>query len=115
MSIEFGNRLKKVRTNRNLTQKQLAESIGVNQKQYQHWERDRAEPSFDKLQKLSYVLGINIEWLLFGNGKAVPKEKKISDLLSRIQLFLKDNPQAVPLMQKTFELFMSEYKGRNGK
>jgi transcriptional regulator with XRE-family HTH domain len=116
MNIQFGKRLKKARKSKNLTQKQLAESIGVNQKQYQHWERGRAEPSFDKVKRLSYMLGINVEWLLYGNGKLIAKNgEKASDLLRMIQLFLKDNPQALPMLQKMFELFISEYKTMRGK
>ena len=71
MNVKFGNRLKKARKSKNLTQKQLAESIGINQKQYQHWERGRAEPSFDKVKRLSYVLEADIEWLLYGSGKLI--------------------------------------------
>ena len=116
MNVRFGNRLKKARKAKNLTQKQLAESIGINQKQYQHWERGRAEPSFDKVQRLSYILGINIEWLLYGNGKLVANNgKKNTDFLRMIQLFLKDNPQAFPMLQKMFELFISEYNAMRGK
>ena len=115
MSIKFGSRLKKARKAKNLTQKQLAESIGINQKQYQHWERGRAEPSFDRVKRLSYVLEADIEWLLFGNGKLITNNgKKKSDLFRRIELFLQDNPQAFPMTEKIFELFISEYKAKRG-
>jgi transcriptional regulator with XRE-family HTH domain len=94
-----------------LTQKQLAVSIGVKQKQYQHWERGRAEPSIDNIQRLAFVLGVNIEWLLYGgNGSFVSKEDKVSNLLRRIKLFLHDNPQAFNVTQKMFELLVSSYK-----
>ena len=113
MNVKFGNRLKKARKAKKLTQKQLAESIGINQKQYQHWEAGRAEPSFDKVKRLSYVLEADIEWLLFGNGKLITNNgKKINDLFRRIELFLQDNPQAFPMTEKIFELFISEYGKR---
>ncbi len=111
MSIEFGNRLKKSRTSHKLTQKQLAESIGVKQKQYQHWERGRAEPSIDKIQRLAYVLAVRVEWLLYGENEGfMSKEDKVSNLLRRIELFLHDNPQAFNVTQKMFELLGSSYK-----
>ena len=112
MGTGFGNRLKKARKAKNLTQKQLAESIGINQKQYQHWERGRAEPRFDKIQRLTHVLETDVEWLLFGNRKLIPKEEKILDLLRSIKLFLQDNPRAFPVTQKMFELHISEYATR---
>ena len=116
MSVVFGNRLRKARSSVKLTQKQLAESIGVKQKQYQHWERGRAEPSIDNIQRLAFVLGVNIEWLLDGGkGGFISKEEKTSNLLRRIKLFLHDNPQAFPVTQKMFELLVSSYKSLKGK
>ena len=108
MGIAFGNRLRKVRKAENLTQKQVAESIGVNQKQYQHWERGRAEPSFDIIQRLAYLFEVDIEWLLYGKGKLITHDDNASTFIREIQLFLKDNPQSLPLLRKMFGLFMSE-------
>jgi transcriptional regulator with XRE-family HTH domain len=110
MSIAFGNRLKKLRKAKKLTQKQVAESIGINQKQYQHWERGRAEPSFVKVQRLAYVFGVSIEWLVFGKEKLIKQDNAISSFLRKIELFLKDNPKALPMMKRTNYLFISSYK-----
>jgi transcriptional regulator with XRE-family HTH domain len=116
MSVKFGNRLKKARKAKNLTQKQLAESIGINQKQYQHWERGRAEPSFDKVRRLAYMLETDIEWILFGNGKLITNNRrKKADLFRRIDLFLQDNPRAFTMTEKIFELFISEYRKKKSK
>lgn len=118
MSIAFGNRLKKLRKAKKLTQKQVAESIGSNQKQYQHWEAGRAEPRFDKIQRLAYVFGVGIEWLVYGKGKFTIHDDNSSPFIKEIQIFLKNNPKALPMMQKMCELFMSEYrskKRRNAK
>lgn len=116
MALEFGNRLKQSRVAVKLTQKQLAESIGVKQKQYQHWERGRAEPSIDKIQRLAFILGVNVEWLLYGgNGDFTTKEERTSKLLRMIELFLHDNPQAYPVTEKMFELLISSYKSLKNK
>ncbi len=114
MAEEFGSRLKKLRNAKKLTQKELAETIGVNQKQYQHWERGRAEPGFDKLQRLAYALGVGVEWLIYGNGRAVSHDDEAASLIKQINAFLKYNPHSLPIMKKMFTLFMSEYK-RTGK
>ena len=116
MGNEFGNRLKNARNSARLTQRQLAESIGVRQKQYQHWERGRAEPSIDNIQRLAFVLGIKVEWLIYGeNGKFIPTEERTTKLLRRIRLFLHDNPQAFHVTQKMFELLVSSYKSLKEK
>ena len=111
LSLDFGNRLRKARTSTKLTQKQLAESIGVRQKQYQHWERGRAEPSISNIQRLAFILGVRVEWLLYGgNGEFVSTEERTAKLLKRVKLFLHDNPQAFHVTQKMFELLISSYK-----
>ena len=114
MEEDFGSRLKKLRNTKKLTQKELAETIGVNQKQYQHWERGRAEPGFDKLQRLAYALEVSIEWLLYGNGRAVTHDDEAASLIKQVRAFLKYHPHSLPIMKKMFSLFMSEYK-RMGK
>ena len=98
-----------------LTQKQVAESIGINQKQYQHWERGRAEPSFDKIQRLAYIHGVGIEWLLYGKGNLIQHGDATASFVRKIELFLKNNPKALTMMQKMFELFMSSYKNATEK
>ena len=110
MSIAFGNRLKKLRKAKKLTQKQVAESIGINQKQYQHWEAGRAEPRFDKIQRLAYLYGVGIEWLIYGKGKLILHDNSASAFIKEIQLFLKDNPKALRMMKNMFHLFISSYK-----
>ena len=110
MGKEFGSRLKTLRNSKKLTQKELAETIGVNQKQYQHWERGRAEPDFEKLQGLAYVLGVKIEWLLYGNGKLISYDDEAASLIRQVKTFLKNNPKSLPIMKKMFSLFMSEFK-----
>ena len=115
MGIAFGNRLRNVRKAKNLTQKQVAESIGVNQKQYQHWERGRAEPSFDIIQRLAYLFEVDIEWLLYGKGKLITHDDNVSTFTREIQLFLKDNPQSLPIMRKMVRLFMSEITKKRGR
>jgi transcriptional regulator with XRE-family HTH domain len=112
MEEEFGTRLKNLRNAKKMTQKELAETIGVNQKQCQHWERGRAEPGFDKLQRLAHALGVRIEWLLYGNGRAVSHDDEAASLIKQIEAFLKYNPHSLPIMKKMFTLFMSEYKRR---
>jgi len=59
----LGNRLKKARLAKKLTQGELALKIGSYQKKYQHWEVDRHEPDIDTLNKLAEALEVSIEWL----------------------------------------------------
>ena len=56
--------IKKMRINRGLSQKQLAELIGVEQQHVSRWENGKHRPSIDVFQKLAKILNCNISDLI---------------------------------------------------
>lgn len=54
----------KKRKERKLTQKQLAEMVGVKQHTVCGWENGNRQPNFEKLKKLSKIFKCNIDDLL---------------------------------------------------
>ena len=70
----FGNLLYKLRTNSNLTQKELAERLGVTNKAISKWENGSAKPTTDTLKKISILFNISIEELLQVKEKGNKKE-----------------------------------------
>lgn len=65
--ITLGKRLKKLREEKGLTQKQLAEIISMSQQTIGHYEVGRARPDLDTLQRLAEIFGCSIDFLL-GNS-----------------------------------------------
>lgn len=63
----FSENLKKVRQKLGLSQKELAEKIGIQQAQYSRYEVSTS-PSTDILEKLVKEFNININYLLTGEG-----------------------------------------------
>lgn len=62
--INFGNRLRLLRTNKKLTQTQLAERVGVTKSMISSYETSMRLPSLDVLIKLSYELKVTTDYLL---------------------------------------------------
>lgn len=60
----FSERLKTLRKEKKLTQKELAEQIGISQKSYSHWETGKNEPSFENLINLADLLEVSLDCLL---------------------------------------------------
>lgn len=58
------NKIKKMRKKRGLTQKELAERIGVRQKDISRWESNVYNPKVDKLLLIAEALGCDIKDLL---------------------------------------------------
>jgi len=65
----FGQRLKEIRIELNLTQKQIAKIMGVNERQYRDYEKDVRYPLSNRLIPLAKIYNVNLNWLLTGEGK----------------------------------------------
>ena len=60
----MGKKIKSMRKKRGLTQKQLAELLGVKQQNVSDWERSLRSPSVKNLKKLSEILNCQIDDLV---------------------------------------------------
>ena len=77
--VDFGNKLKKLRLQAGLTQKQLAERIGVTKSVISFYELRERTPSPDILIKLSNVFHVTTDYLL---GIERERVLDVSDLTS---------------------------------
>jgi len=64
MNSSFNKNLIEARKLRELTQKEVANSLKVAEYTYANWEQGRAEPSISDLQKLCEILDISANELL---------------------------------------------------
>lgn len=61
---KFAIRLKELRKEKNETQKQLADSIGVTQSMITRWEKDECEPTATILIKIANHFEVCIDYLV---------------------------------------------------
>ncbi len=73
--IKTGTLIRTLRTQKGLTQKALAEAVGVGDKAVSKWERGLGCPDVSLLPKLSQVLGVGLEALLSGALDANDQER----------------------------------------
>lgn len=62
--MEFGKKLKSLRKSQQLTQKQLAERIGVAKSIISYYETGNRYPSYDVLVKIAHVFHVTTDFLL---------------------------------------------------
>lgn len=62
--MEFGEKLKKLRAENNMTQKELAEKIGVKRGTIGSYETQGKKPRYKTLKKIAQVLNCSINYLL---------------------------------------------------
>ena len=61
------NRIKEVRTQKNLTQNELANITGLKRYSISDWETGRTEPDIESLKIISRVLNVTLDYLLYND------------------------------------------------
>lgn len=56
-------RLKSIRIERNLTQKQIADALGLSTMAIQNYENNRRKPTYDVFIALGKYLGVSLDYL----------------------------------------------------
>jgi transcriptional regulator with XRE-family HTH domain len=73
--MSFGENLKNVRKQRDVTQEELAETLGVSRQAISKWESDNGYPETEKLLLLSKILNISLDYLMNDASEMQEKEK----------------------------------------
>lgn len=62
--MDFGIRLKELRTERKVTQTELAKALGCSQSMIAQWETHRNKPTEDFIVKAAKFFGVSADYLL---------------------------------------------------
>ena len=85
---KISKNIKKLRTERNLTQDALATKIHVTRQAISNWENDKTKPDIEALEKLAEVFGVDIEELIYGEKKEVIISQEKTTEKNRIKIIL---------------------------
>lgn len=72
--VDFSQRLKKLRTDKHLTQAQVAQRVSVTASMVSSYETDIRLPSYDVMMRLADLFGVSVDYLL---GR---EEKRLLDI-----------------------------------
>lgn len=88
----MGERISTLRREKGMTQKEIADILGITDKAVSKWERDIAFPDTATIPKLAEILGVSVEELLQAKAAptAAPKNRE-----SVVNLILKAVPLAM--------------------
>lgn len=70
----FGDRIKKLRDEKNISQFELSEFLGISQQALSKWENEKTEPDNDSLVKLANYFNVSTDYLL-GNSETRQVDK----------------------------------------
>ena len=71
--MTLGERICRYRTERGLSQLEVAEQLDVSRQSVSKWETDGAVPDLDRLVKLGELFGVTLDELVKGEGAAAPE------------------------------------------
>ena len=76
----FGNKLKRARKERDMSQRSLGLALGLSDKTISSYESSRSYPNLEVLTKISEILDKPLEYFISSN-----KEIRINDLIEKIE------------------------------
>lgn len=62
--MTFGEKLRKLRTDRKISQQELAQKAGLSQTAIYYWEKGERKPKIEQLRRIAAVLGVYISDLV---------------------------------------------------
>jgi transcriptional regulator with XRE-family HTH domain len=85
--MTLGERIKRLRQERNWSQAQLAQRLNVHQKQVSGYERSVHVPSVEVLIRLAELLDVSLDYLAFENREDTRNASQIADrdLLNKME------------------------------
>ena len=103
--MSFGNNLKKIRQEKNMTQEELAKRINTSRSNIANYENDKNMPSIDILNKLSEILNCTTDYLLGKSNIRSTNELDLEKELLNIGLNKKDYTPPTKEQQEKIEEF----------
>ena len=87
--------IKQARIDRNMTQMNLADAMGVSYQAVSNWERGNSMPDIAKLEDLCTVLGLTVEQLL---GMATPAAAAVQKVIREEELTVEELTEVAPAL-----------------
>ncbi len=111
--MKYGDRLKKLRNNADLSQKELTDRLHINRSTYARYETSSTQPDFDTLIKLANYFGVTTDYIL---GKSddphKTEDEELQKFIDEVRVWYKDEPESkeekLEMFKKMFEVFKED-------
>lgn len=106
-NVCFMDRVESILKEKRLTQKELAEDLGLRRPTLSDWKKNGAVPAADICLRIAEYLGVSVEWLVTGKETALTSEEKT--LLKQWKILTPDQKDTLRTLLNKWE---SEYQVR---
>ncbi len=100
-------RLFELRTERELSQRDMAKALNISQGTYNNWENSNTQPSIEQLIALSKFFGVSVDYII-GNSDdfgIINYDKPANNISNFLNLFISSSPQ----LQTAIKTILEEY------
>lgn len=98
---DIGERIRRLRSDRGITQEELAGEVGVSRSAVAQWETGRAGQLTGNLARIADVLGVNLDQLTHGRIKRNNPQAGNADELTLLRLYRECRPDDRQLLLRT--------------
>lgn len=109
-NVCFMDRVESILKEKRLTQKELAEDLGLRRPTLSDWKKNGAVPAADICLRIAEYLGVSVEWLVTGKETALTSEEKT--LLKQWKILTPDQKDTLRTLLNKWE---SEYQAKEKK
>lgn len=113
--MSFGENLKRIRTEKGISQGELAQRLGMHASHVSRYERDQTAPSIEVLKKIAEALTVSADELLYGStdkrSKSIIKDNDLLQLFGRVQQLDKQQLTCIKSMLGAY-IFQADTKQR---
>lgn len=106
--MEFSERLAALRKERGLTQKALAEQVGVHITQIQRYENGSIQPTLDVLRRLAVALSVSADLLVFDKDERGPD----ADLKLEFEALSQFDPEEKAIAKKVLQGLIIQHQAK---
>ncbi len=103
--MSFANRIKQLRIENNLTQKDIAEKLGMTPTGISYWESGNAVPNYETLKKLADLFNVSIDFLI-GNEKTNDENDVLFRKIGKVDEEKKE--LLMSILNKTVDSFIDD-------
>jgi transcriptional regulator with XRE-family HTH domain len=102
--MAFADKLTRIRKNRQLTQQELAQQVGIGISQMRRYEKGSSSPTLEVIKNLALTLGVSTDELIFDNNERVAASKILDkELLRQFEIVSRLTPHDIDAIKTVLE------------
>jgi transcriptional regulator with XRE-family HTH domain len=106
---KLGDRIKDLRKQKNLSQSELADKVGISYAQIGRYETKGSQPPAETLKKIADALGVTPDFLIYGtSGEKAKTKLKDADLIQQFQAIESMDEEDKNVVKKLIDAFITK-------